>query len=144
MPSERQFQRWFLDSLKHAGVWAENVHPTAGMKTGIPDVFVLSDSGLVPIELKVGKIEGDALIPKEIRPAQIRWAKKFQRSGGVSALVTGVHDGKGWEFYYIPNVFWLNGDKKFDTEYCPKYTNPASFVSRLGSRHPFFFQRNER
>lgn len=110
---ERQFQRWFAKQWQGSGGWVENVHPSFGTKTGIPDLFVLVAKLLVPIELKVGTVEGGELKVSDIRPAQIRWSKKFSNHGGVCGLIAGVRRGSSWRIAVIRNEAWWVGKSSF-------------------------------
>lgn len=113
---EREFQRWFVDDWKSGGRWAESIHPSYGMKTGIPDVLLLASSVLVPVELKLAELQGTQLKVSEIRPAQIRWAKKFSSHGGICGLVAGMKNDSGWRCFVVHNQAWWRGDCAFESD----------------------------
>lgn len=107
---EADFQKGLMDSW--CG-WSERIHPGRGMTTGIPDtMFQFIDGRIpdkkipmwVPIELKVGEWFRDVLVVKEVRPAQIRWAKQLRNSGGASLFVCGIHRDldRSWECVILP------------------------------------------
>jgi hypothetical protein len=108
--SERGFQRALKEG--YAG-WVEGFHPALGSNTGIPDTMFLWNSALVPVELKIGEfVKGDLKV-KDIRPAQIRWAKKFRSFGGRSLFVCGVPSGDNWSVYLLDIEVVLNATQMF-------------------------------
>ena len=113
---ERQFQQWFVREWEKSGRWAENIHPSFGTKTGIPDVFLLVSKLLVPIELKTGELVGDELSVSDIRPAQIRWSRKFAAHDGACGLAAGLRKGKDWEIAVVRNEAWWTGKTVFSAE----------------------------
>lgn len=125
---ERQFQRWFVKEWQRTGGWVENVHPSFGTKTGIPDVFVLVAKLLVPIEIKVGTIESGVLEVSEIRPAQIRWSRKFSSHGGCCGLIAGVRRGSRWRIGVVMNEHWWSGKRSFSADEFAVVDNVTSAV----------------
>jgi hypothetical protein len=114
--SERQFQRWFLKEWRSCNLWGENIHPSYGTKTGIPDLFVLAGGIMVPIELKTGGIGEEGLSVSDIRPAQIRWSRSFARHNGISGLIAGVFIEGHWYCAVIRNEAWWTGKTTFKDE----------------------------
>ena len=112
--SEAAFQRALIKAYDG---WAEGVHPTNGMKTGVPDTLFLDPHDvLVPIELKVGKVENGKLVVKEIRPAQRRWARKFRKAGGKSGFLVGVPIGRHWVPFLLPWEVAVKGKQEYKLE----------------------------
>ncbi len=89
--NEADFKRWFR---AHWSGWVESYEPRRGSGTGIPDLQVLigidNRKVLLPIELKVGFVKDRVLFPREVRPAQISWHRRFAEAGGVSVLLVGA------------------------------------------------------
>lgn len=110
---ERQFQRWFVGEWEKSGRWVENIHPSFGTKTGIPDLLLMVSKLLVPIEAKTGVLKDGHLKVSEIRPAQIRWSRKFVAHGGQCGLVAGLRKGKEWEIAVVRNEAWWTGQTVF-------------------------------
>jgi Holliday junction resolvase len=113
---ERQFQQWFVREWEKSGRWAENIHPSFGTKTGIPDVFLLISKLLVPIEMKTAELVAGELKVSDIRPAQIRWSRKFAAHGGACGLAAGLRDGKSWRIAVVRNEAWWSGKVVFSED----------------------------
>ena len=117
--NESDFKRWLRTNWDG---WMETYEPRRGTGIGIPDVQIVVDGRIVPIELKVGVIKNGVLFPREIRPPQIVWHKKLNDAGVASVLLIGVYDFTIDDFIacavdgqYIRN--WKHGYKhyiKFD------------------------------
>ncbi len=65
--SEKDVRRWWRDEAKAAGegkclFWVE---PKAGSTFGFPDLLYAKNGMLLPFELKIGELKGDALIWKQ-------------------------------------------------------------------------------
>jgi len=69
--------------------WMETYEPRIGSGIGIPDVQVVVDRAIIPIELKLAKIEDGILRPSEIRPAQINWHRNIFSHGVPSLFLFG-------------------------------------------------------
>lgn len=113
---ELRFKRWFRDSFKG---WSEAYEPRRGAGNGIPDLQLLIDRALVPIELKVGYTDNDMIYVYEVQPSQVSWHIQFWRAGGVARFVVGIPDGKTWEAIALPEVSfalmeWRKGWKLSD------------------------------
>jgi hypothetical protein len=89
-------ERNFARSLRaDYGGWSDQYHPGLGASAGQPDMQFLAsgvrgDLRIVPIELKTAVWDGQTLKVSNIRPNQIRWAKKFRTAGGKSGFLAGV------------------------------------------------------
>jgi Holliday junction resolvase len=110
---ERQFQRWFVGEWEKGGRWAENIHPSFGTKTGIPDLLLLVSNLMVPIEVKTGVLKDGYLKVSDVRPAQIRWSRKFVAHGGKCGLIAGLRKDKEWEIAVVQNEAWWTGRTVF-------------------------------
>lgn len=100
--SEREYQRWIINHWTEAGINAQNVHPSAGMKAGIPDTLVCVESGVNWFELKFGHHEGHHIRLSHVLSAdQRRWHRNWHSSGGESDLLIGVGKGKVWDTYLV-------------------------------------------
>lgn len=99
---ELKFKRWFRDKFKG---WSEAYEPRRGGGNGIPDIQLLIDRMVVPVELKVGYTDNDMLYVYEIEPSQVSWHIQFWRAGGVANIVVGIPSGKqSWEVLTLPDV----------------------------------------
>ena len=129
--SERKFQQWFVKEWEAAGMWVENIHPSFGTKTGIPDLLVMAAKLLIPIELKTGELVGESLSVSDIRPAQIRWANQFYKAGGISGLIVGVPDGKSWKLVVVKNSAWWQAKTVFEEGEFAVTNNTFSAVAHV-------------
>lgn len=90
---ETTFKNWFRDQY---GGWSEVYEPRRGSGVGMPDVQILwkpdgsTNPQLLPIEMKVGKIEGGRLFVERVEPAQPSWHLRFWEAGGYSVFLVGV------------------------------------------------------
>jgi hypothetical protein len=82
--------------------WLETYEHARGGGAGIPDVQILVDRLLVPIELKRAELVGNRLFSDTIRPAQISWHFRFQESGGLSFFMFGMVVGGRINHYLAP------------------------------------------
>ena len=94
--SETDFKIAFRDTL--AG-WSEAYEPGRGSGTGYPDLQVLVNGRLIPVEAKVGVFSRGKLWCREVRPAQIGWHYRLMRAGGFSVFIFGVLDASIWNAY---------------------------------------------
>jgi hypothetical protein len=114
--TERAYQKAFLNDY-HG--WAEGFHPALGSQTGIPDTMFLKNGVLIPIELKIGEFVKGKLVVNDIRPAQIRWAKKFKLFGGKSGFVCGVPLlNDFWATFLLPFDKVVSAENPFDLDDC--------------------------
>ena len=87
--TEAEFKKWLRQNWSG---WIESYEPRRGTGVGIPDVQIVVQGKLVPIELKLGIIKNGILFPREVRPAQIAWHRKLNDAGVKSILMVGVYD----------------------------------------------------
>jgi hypothetical protein len=79
---------------KHWHGWSDWLEPTGSAGVGRPDLDVLVDGRIVPVELKVMNGSADGWICCEkIRPTQISWHFRFNRAGGISLWLFGHKRG---------------------------------------------------
>lgn len=97
--SETDFKRKFRNSIRG---WSEVYEPSRGSGTGYPDVQVLHDGLLIPVEAKVAKLDQGLIWSRDIRPVQIGWHFGLMKAGGFSAFVFGVLERKRWDAYVFP------------------------------------------
>lgn len=75
---------------------------------GVPDIQILLDNHLLPIELKIGKLKAhdpDRLYIHKLSPAQVSWHIRFWSAGGIAHILVGVPDEKHkWALYQLPKV----------------------------------------
>ncbi len=69
--------------------WIESYHPGGGSGIGVPDIQILVDGRLIPIELKRAIKKDGKVFSDAIRPAQISWHIRFTNAGGKSYFVLG-------------------------------------------------------
>lgn len=110
--SEIKFKRWFRNEWFG---WSESYEPARGGGVGIPDVQLLvnyfghgkedvlirEEATLLPLELKIGKIEKGLLKPHDVRADQIGWHWRFNKAGGTSAFIIGVPVKKSWAVFGV-------------------------------------------
>ena len=101
MKLETQYKKEFR---KLVGVWSEVYEPTRGSGLGYPDVQLLVDRKLLPVELKVGKVVGGMLMPEEVRPSQISWHHAFAREGGHALVLVCTGKPSAMDAWAIPSV----------------------------------------
>jgi hypothetical protein len=92
---EKDFKSWFK---KHWGYWVDTYEPTLGTGIGFPDLqILLPGSILQPIEMKVGEVTGKPgelrIMPREVRPSQVSWHKRYEIAGGHSFALIGFKTG---------------------------------------------------
>ena len=97
-PDERAFQKWVKQNFLG---WQTQLHPGLGSDVGIPDLLLLTPSGYLPVEIKIGMIEDGILWSKEIRPAQIKWHTGVANAGGDSIFLIGVWSGSYWRAFVV-------------------------------------------
>lgn len=73
--------------------WSEAYEPRRGSGTGMPDVQVLLDDILLPVELKLGEVKGDRIFASDFQPAQVSWHTKFHLAGGRAIFLVGLWQG---------------------------------------------------
>ena len=120
---EAELKVWFR---KNWAGWVESYEPRLGSNVGIPDLQVVVDQRLVPIELKLCQIVGDELLSSDIRPPQINWHRTLSGYGVPSLFLFGSGVGKSpdclfaapgylidrWEFgFKITDLSKINHDK---------------------------------
>lgn len=72
--------------------WYSRIEAGRGGTPGNPDVLVLIDGVIVPIELKVGHLhEQRSVVFADVRPEQVLWHSKLWRAGGRSLFL--IRDG---------------------------------------------------
>ena len=118
MNEETEFKRWFRKNYQG---WSESYEPGHGGGIGIPDIQILRGGVLVPIEMKVGNSfsfrDSMLLQPRNIRPAQISWHKRFKVAGGLSFFYVGVKTGTTfWSIYELPDIdtWWMDASQSFN------------------------------
>jgi len=70
----------------------EWVEPAAGGDIGSPDMKLLVDRFLRPVELKRGVFRRGRVLPDRVRPSQVSWHRRFQEAGGRSFFLIGIFD----------------------------------------------------
>jgi hypothetical protein len=110
--NESDFKKWLRQNWSG---WIESYEPRRGTGIGIPDIQIVVDCQLLPIELKVGEFDPRGrLHPREIRPAQIMWHKKLHEHGVATVLLIGVWDvvkesWSAWPVHGTMIEFWRKG-----------------------------------
>jgi hypothetical protein len=98
---EIQVKREFR-SVVH--VWSESYEPGLGSGVGYPDLQLLAGDRLMPVELKVGRIDKDRIKCRAIKPSQISWHDEFMKAGGRSWIVAGWIEDRKLNAWAIPSV----------------------------------------
>lgn len=126
--SETDFKVWFREQFKG---WSEAYEPRRGSGTGMPDIQILLDGLLLPIELKLGEIKNGRVFADEFQPAQVSWHYRFNQAGGVAIFIVGVslYDnilGKQvWHPVKLPKVtldMLFRRDEGWDLKECEPWT----------------------
>ena len=84
---ENDFKRWVKANWLG---WSETYEPRKGSGVGIADMQFLVNGQLLPVELKVGRINYDMLYIDEVRPDQIGWHFRLNKAGGKSIFLIAV------------------------------------------------------
>lgn len=82
--TETEYKRKFRTLV---GVWSGVYEPGKGAGLGAPDLQILVNKKLFPIELKCGKLKGRKIVASRIRPAQISWHQDFLMAGGTAYVL---------------------------------------------------------
>jgi len=140
MPKKQQNERAFQTWIKSAwGDFLSQIHPGLSCDEGVPDLLLLTPSGLMPAEIKVGLIEGQTLWTEKIRPSQVAWHRRLADAGGSSFFITGVWADGNWRAFAfngaIADQWETTGFKIGDTEAIELdttdfYTSVADFLFR--------------
>lgn len=78
-------------------LWADWLEPRGNAGLGRPDVDLLIDGVIAPVELKTGKHVVDCTFrPSKIRPQQVGWHTRFHGHGGVSFFIIGDNYDNLW------------------------------------------------
>jgi hypothetical protein len=134
--SERDYQKQAISEWEALGGFAQNIHPTFGMKLGIPDAEFLVGPFLVPVEFKVGALSANCIEIKRIRPAQRGWHKSYRRSGGVSGIIVGTPDG-----IFTPTVDqFCSGRHSFETQEIKRFATYAEAVECISGPLQFLLR----
>jgi hypothetical protein len=73
----------------------------------VPDIQVLLNGALLPLELKAGRLARDKsrLFIHELEPSQVSWHIRFWRAGGRAIILVGLPGVRSeWEVYELPPV----------------------------------------
>lgn len=109
---EADLKVWFRS---HWLGWVESYEPRLGSSVGIPDLQVVVDQKLVPIELKLCRIEFGLLFPSEVRPPQINWHRNLSCYGVPSLFLFGQGKTKAPDFLFAaPGYAIANWSFGFD------------------------------
>lgn len=114
-PNEKDFREWIIKTYDG---WINRIEPSQGMNPGIPDLLVMTDIGLVPVELKIASLDDGLLWSSEIRPSQISWhVDYYQRNRHRqphTAFLFGVWAKDTWKVFALTGEAcrgWQNGFK---------------------------------
>ena len=103
---ETEFRKYIKELLANAGVFSITVEHRSGGSVGAPDLLLLVDTLLLPVELKVGSYDAraDVVRCERIRPAQIKLLDELSAAGGRARLLIGVQDFRGWQSWLLRDV----------------------------------------
>lgn len=110
--SEREIQSAFRSQWDG---WCSTVEFGVGGTLGFPDLHVLVGKRALwlPIELKLGELKGGVVLPREVRPAQVKWHTQYREAGGRSLLVIGTKNGDDDFTYWAVDTkyirLWTSG-----------------------------------
>lgn len=93
---ECQFKRAVTDA--YDGFFSR-IEIGKGGDSGFPDLVLGTSSGLIPAELKIGKIEDGVLWCSNIRPAQLAFARKIANAGFPSIFMVGIQESAKWRCF---------------------------------------------
>jgi len=88
---EQEFKNWFRDNWNG---WVAAYEPRRGGTVGVADLQILIRGRLLPVELKVGEVQGKHLISHDVRASQVQWHRELFKAGGYSVFLVGVGEGK--------------------------------------------------
>lgn len=89
--NERYHQKAAIKEWVGLGRFAQNIHPSHGMKLGVPDAEFLWGPFLIPIEFKLADTLSSRCIRLiGVRPLQRRWHYDFRKAGGVSGIIAAT------------------------------------------------------
>lgn len=113
-PNEHDFRKWFIANYDG---WCQRVEIAPGMNPGFPDLLLLTPSGLIPCELKIGTLSDDVLWSSEIRPSQISWHTNIALAGGTSMFAIGIwsqqsSDVGHWRVFLVDGVYSNQWEEK--------------------------------
>lgn len=78
--------------------WVDWIEPRGNAGIGRPDMDLLVDNQIAPVELKIGLLMGEHKFkPEKIRADQVSWHHRFHSAGGVSFFM----------FAESPTDIWL-------------------------------------
>ena len=126
--SERDYQKLAIWEWEENGFWAENIHPSMGMKKGIPDTLFKIGPFLLPIEFKVGRVKNGRLTVAKIRPAQRKWHRVYRDKGGVSGVIVGAN-GK---WYILTIDQFLDGGVRFEEKTLQAFATATEAIQFIG------------
>lgn len=96
--------------------WTSRIEPGFGSELGIPDLLILIQRKLIPVELKRGTVKtvknALKIYPEIVRPAQVSWHMRFHQSGGKALLVIEDQNEAIWAVPGKLAMIWQTG---FDT-----------------------------
>ena len=88
---ELEFKNWFRDNWNG---WMATYEPRRGGTVGVADLQILIRGRLLPVELKVGEVQGKHLVSHDVRASQVAWHRELFKAGGYSLFMVGVGEGK--------------------------------------------------
>lgn len=86
------------------GGWSCAYETRSGGSFGYPDLQFLVDGVLLPVEVKVGKVEGDRLVSRQIRPSQIKWHHDFWVAGGKALILVCMGNVNEMDAWAVPST----------------------------------------
>jgi hypothetical protein len=103
---ESKFRNYIRDLLLKNGVWSCSVEHRSGGSVGFPDTVVMVGGLLLPVELKLGRLDQrmQRMHISRLRASQIGWFEGHRAAGGSSGLLIGVREREAWAAYFLRNV----------------------------------------
>lgn len=86
------------------GGWSCAYETRSGGSFGYPDLQFLVGGVLLPVEVKVGRVVGDRLLSRQIRPSQIKWHHDFWVAGGKALILVCTGNVNEMDAWAVPST----------------------------------------
>lgn len=133
--SETSLKRSFRSLV---GVWSEAYETRSGSGFGYPDLQLLINGWLLPVEIKKGWISEGRLHSTQIRPSQIFWHHRFAKSGGTSVIIVCWKDPllQAWALPACTKDVTSGWKQGWEIEDCEQWIKDKKMVINLSSLVP--------
>lgn len=100
---ESEFKKWFRNNTPY---WVESYEPRRGGGVGIPDIQIGVEGVLIPIELKVGRVDENHICwTEEVRADQIGWHRCAAEAMIPTLMCVGIAMPKNqWQMIWVDGI----------------------------------------